>query len=113
MRARPGFAGKGRPVARVVLVGMMGSGKTTIGRLLVERTGWPYLDNDELLARRSGMTARETPNASDNIYQSGGSQLLLSLTPQGGDYATVFENRRAGRLGPDSSRLMKRRGRSS
>src|SRR5687767_8380329 len=55
MRARPGFAGKGH---RVVLVGMMGSGKTTIGRLLAERTGWPYFDNDELLGRGFKMTAR-------------------------------------------------------
>jgi shikimate kinase len=55
MRARPGFAGKGD---RVVLVGMMGSGKSTVGRLFAERTGWPYLDNDELLARGSKTTAK-------------------------------------------------------
>jgi|SRR5688572_19470178 len=55
MRARPGFAGKPR---RLVLVGMMGSGKTTVGRVLAERTGWPYLDNDELLVRGSKTTAR-------------------------------------------------------
>lgn len=44
---------------RVVLIGMMGSGKSTIGRLLSESTGWPYLDNDELLATAEGKTARE------------------------------------------------------
>jgi shikimate kinase len=44
---------------RVILVGMMGSGKTTIGRLLSEATGWPYVDNDELVRRQSGTTARE------------------------------------------------------
>jgi shikimate kinase len=44
---------------RVILVGMMGSGKTTIGRLLSEATGWPYVDNDELVRRHSGTTARE------------------------------------------------------
>ena len=44
---------------RVVLVGMMGSGKTTIGRLLSERTGWSYHDNDELLARLFRATPRE------------------------------------------------------
>jgi len=38
----------------MVLVGMMGSGKTTVGRLLAERTGWPYADNDELVRRTSG-----------------------------------------------------------
>ena len=34
---------------RVILVGMMGSGKSTIGRLLSEATGWRYVDNDELV----------------------------------------------------------------
>jgi shikimate kinase len=43
---------------RVVLIGMMGSGKSTIGRLLAEKTGWPYYDNDELLAMLSGETAK-------------------------------------------------------
>ena len=44
---------------RVALVGMMGSGKSTIGRLLSEATGWPHADNDELVQRAHGMTARE------------------------------------------------------
>jgi adenylate kinase family enzyme len=29
---------------RLLLVGMMGAGKTTVGRELSARTGWPYLD---------------------------------------------------------------------
>ena len=33
---------------------MMGSGKTTIGRELSLITGWPYHDNDALLARLTG-----------------------------------------------------------
>lgn len=44
---------------RVVLIGMMGSGKSTIGRLLSESTGWPYRDNDDLLFNAGGKTARE------------------------------------------------------
>ncbi len=47
------------PDCRVVLVGMMGSGKTTLGTLLARRTGWPYHDNDLLLAAATGRTARE------------------------------------------------------
>lgn len=44
---------------RIVLVGMMGSGKSTVGRLLADATGWPYLDNDELVRRAQGATARQ------------------------------------------------------
>ncbi len=39
---------------RVLLVGMMACGKSTVGRALSERTGWPYVDNDELVARLAG-----------------------------------------------------------
>jgi HAD superfamily hydrolase (TIGR01509 family) len=42
------------PAARILLVGMMGSGKTTVGRLLAERLGAVYRDNDESLATRLG-----------------------------------------------------------
>ncbi len=44
---------------RVLLIGMMGSGKSTIGRLVAETTGWPYVDNDELVRRSTGATARQ------------------------------------------------------
>jgi len=51
---------EGEPSAcRVLLIGMMGSGKSTIGRLLSEATGWRYMDNDELVRRSSGATARQ------------------------------------------------------
>lgn len=43
---------------RVLLLGMMGSGKSSVGRALTERTGWPFIDNDELVERATGMTAR-------------------------------------------------------
>ena len=45
--------------ARVVLIGPMGSGKSTVGAILAERTGWPLLDNDALLVRATGASARE------------------------------------------------------
>ena len=39
---------------RVLLVGMMGSGKTTVGQALAGLTGWPYVDNDAMVAELSG-----------------------------------------------------------
>lgn len=46
-------------VCRVILIGMMGSGKSTIGRLLSDATGWPYVDNDDLFRRATGTTPRQ------------------------------------------------------
>jgi shikimate kinase len=44
---------------RVVLLGMMGSGKSSVGRALAERTGWPFVDNDAAVERATGRTARQ------------------------------------------------------
>ena len=40
---------------RVLLVGMMASGKTTVGHELARLTGWPYVDNDEVVVRLAGL----------------------------------------------------------
>ncbi len=45
--------------SRILLVGMMGAGKTTVGRLLGARLGWTYLDSDEEILRRTGRTVPE------------------------------------------------------
>ena len=49
----------GIPPCRVILMGMMGSGKTTVGQLLSGVTGWPYVDNDALVQRHHGRTSRQ------------------------------------------------------
>lgn len=43
----------------LVLIGMPGSGKTTLGRLLAERTGRPFVDTDEVIAARAGRSIPE------------------------------------------------------
>jgi shikimate kinase len=35
-----------------VLVGLMGSGKTSVGRALAQRLGWPHVDLDQVLVER-------------------------------------------------------------
>ena len=39
---------------RILLIGLMATGKSTIGRALAERLGWTYLDNDELVRAAAG-----------------------------------------------------------
>ena len=40
----------------VFLIGLMGSGKTTIGQMLAKRLGLPFVDSDHELERRTGVS---------------------------------------------------------
>ena len=44
---------------RIVLVGMMGSGKTTVGRVLASRLRCDLLDTDAVVEAREGRTVRD------------------------------------------------------
>lgn len=43
----------------IVLLGLMGTGKSSIGRALATRIGGTYSDSDEFIQRTTGETARE------------------------------------------------------
>lgn len=45
-----------RQSGNLVLVGMMGSGKTTVGRVLARQLGKQFVDSDEEIQRRTGVT---------------------------------------------------------
>jgi 3-dehydroquinate synthase/shikimate kinase/3-dehydroquinate synthase len=42
-----------------VLVGFMGAGKTTVGHILAERLGQPFVDSDVLIEQRQGRSVRD------------------------------------------------------
>jgi len=48
----------GRP-RNIVLVGFMGTGKTTVARLLADRLGYRAVDTDDEIVRRAGKTIAE------------------------------------------------------
>jgi len=41
-------------VRNIILVGFMASGKSSVGRALARRTGWPRIDADEEIVSRAG-----------------------------------------------------------
>src|SRR5690606_27386423 len=43
----------------IVLAGFMGAGKTTVGRLVAHRLGWPFVDADDEIVARAGMSIPE------------------------------------------------------
>jgi shikimate kinase len=48
-----------KPPPRILLVGMMGSGKSTVGRMLAGRLGWAYRDSDADVEAATGRTVPE------------------------------------------------------
>jgi shikimate kinase len=63
----------------VLLVGLMGSGKTTIGHLLADRTGWPYHDNDELVSLAYGQNARQLlATAGEGVLRQAEAEALVA-----------------------------------
>jgi len=50
---------------QVVLVGLMGSGKSSVGALVAARTGRAFVDVDVVIARQTGKTVRE-------LWEAGG-----------------------------------------
>jgi shikimate kinase len=57
---------------RLLLVGMMAVGKTTVGQLSAKRLGWSFLDSDAQLLADTGRTAQE-------VFDTDGDEALRSL----------------------------------
>ena len=66
----------------IVLIGFMGSGKSSIGRLIAGRLGFQYVDTDALLVQRTG---REIPEIfrreGEEHFRDLETAVLESLTP--------------------------------
>ena len=56
----------------ITLIGMPGSGKTTVGQRLAHDLGWPFLDLDQLIEQRRGQKLWQ-------INEAGGHALLQQL----------------------------------
>ena len=68
----------------VVLVGAMGSGKTTVGRPVAAALDRPFLDNDQLLEATTGLTAAafEGRDGIDALHRAEAAVLLETLATE-------------------------------
>ena len=60
---------------QIVLVGLMGSGKSTVGELVARRTGRALIDVDSAIVARTGKTVRE-------LWEEGGEAAYRHLESQ-------------------------------
>jgi shikimate kinase len=70
---------------RVLLIGMMGAGKSTTGHLLSKRLGWPYLDSDEEIYHQTGRTVPEIwKQDGEGAFRAEESRVLAEATTSDG-----------------------------
>ncbi len=68
----------------VVLVGMMGAGKSSIGRRLANRLGIPFVDADTEIEKAAGMSISEIFSAHGEPYFRAGEARVIARLLEGG-----------------------------
>jgi shikimate kinase len=67
----------------IVLIGMMGAGKSSVGRLLQRRTGLARFDTDEMVAAKFGSPVAEIfATQGETMFRDAESEALRSLTEE-------------------------------
>lgn len=95
--------------SRVLLVGMMGAGKSTIGAVLAERLGWPYLDSDSEIIRTTGSTVPEIFAArGEPAFRAEEARVLAEATSSDGPVIVAVAGGAV--LDPDNRRRIKQAG---
>ena len=98
------------PPENIVLIGFMGCGKSTVGRELQQRLGYPLVDMDQVIEQRAGkpITAIFADDG-EPAFRDMETALLRELNDPGRPAADHFHRRRRG--GPGGKpRLVERPG---
>ena len=78
--ARRALAGGLQPCRSIVLVGLMGAGKTKIGRRLAARLNLPFFDSDEEIETAAGETIEEIfANRGEAVFRDGERRVIARL----------------------------------
>lgn len=68
----------------VVLVGMMGVGKSTVGRMLANQLGVPFIDTDEEIERAADLTIAEIfERFGEDYFRDGERRVIARLIDEG------------------------------
>jgi len=80
MPAKRAAAGTIQPARSIVLVGLMGAGKTKIGRRLAIRLALPFFDSDQEIEAAAGETIEEIfANRGERVFRDGERRVIARL----------------------------------
>ncbi|MGB9734897.1 MAG: shikimate kinase [bacterium] len=69
-------------MVHIILIGMMGSGKTTIGRILSQMTGRIFIDTDQLIEKKLSMSVYDIiTNKGEDFFRKEERDIILSISP--------------------------------
>jgi shikimate kinase len=54
----------------IIINGFMGTGKTTVGKMLAAKLGYDFFDTDELIVVRSGQTVKAIFPTHQRLYHA-------------------------------------------
>lgn len=67
----------------IILVGMMGSGKSTVGALLAKQLNYNYMDTDDLIERSENLSIKELfQSKGESHFRALESNIIESITSQ-------------------------------
>ncbi|MCX8024536.1 MAG: shikimate kinase, partial [Thermanaerothrix sp.] len=70
-------------IQRLILTGFMGTGKTTVGKIVAAKMGSPFVDLDEVICHRTGQSIPEIfARKGETVFREIESQALREILTQ-------------------------------
>lgn len=93
----------------IILVGLMGSGKSGVGRTLAARLGLRFVDSDDVVVQRAGKSIPEIfASEGEAAFRHLEAQVLAALLQEGGQ---VVATGGGSPVHPETRRILRRHGR--
>ena len=71
-------------MANIVLIGMPGAGKTTIGKKLSQALGRPVIDADDVVVQQTGRTIKDLFQEGEDVFRTAETEAIRTLAAKDG-----------------------------